>query len=596
MATRPTFVELPTEILEAIFLHLDPRSLLAVSQTCKLIKKLTTDAPIVWRHFCRTEFQTWDPHHGIATKFSGPLSDVDWRALFIQRVNMQKDALRLLDLILGSQQGRIKYINQVADFGYDVKETLLVECACPDDAEDVLARRYYATAILERIQREMAINVWKAVSCGEDVPLERALGAYDIFARTGSNVDLDIFSSDLDVMARKVLDAYPEFLSWDTRTKASQLASFFRDEGFRGVPDDSYRALRNSFIGMVLQSPEHESLPLISVAIYCALARRLGLDVRPCGFIYHVYCLVYAPKDYSLDGKYKPTNSGELESMYLDPFRSSTEVGRGDLQRTLREMNVPSFKHDDFLTHTHTQEMAFRTARNIINSVQTIREAEVGLFGMQNNRRATVPDMDSAFYASIWAMMILGNLDDSEDLSSAGLASVSTRRRQYLPYLLEHFQTHYPWDVTLLEEHVIPLFWNHPEGPRLVDFVRSMHNVDGIRKEPRNRDSKTEKVTFKVGQLFKHKRYHYEGIVTGWDLACDAGEEWIQHMGVDRLSGGRNQAFYHVLYVAEENIAPTSPNAEPSDAILRLAGRHFRRWDAESHVFVSNIRDEYPED
>jgi F-box protein 21 len=47
--------------------------------------------------------------------------------------------------------------------------------------------------------------------------------------------------------------------------------------------------------------------------------------------------------------------------------------------------------------------------------------------------------------------------------------------------------------------------------------------------------------------LFQHKRYSYEGVVTGWDVSCDAGEDWIQNMGVDRLSSGRHQAFYHVL-------------------------------------------------
>jgi F-box protein 21 len=51
-----------------------------------------------------------------------------------------------------------------------------------------------------------------------------------------------------------------------------------------------------------------------------------------------------------------------------------------------------------------------------------------------------------------------------------------------------------------------------------------------------------------------------------------------------------------VRYVAEENIEPVSPNTEPSEAILRLAGRHFKRWDNDAHLFVSNIRDEYPDD
>jgi F-box protein 21 len=51
-----------------------------------------------------------------------------------------------------------------------------------------------------------------------------------------------------------------------------------------------------------------------------------------------------------------------------------------------------------------------------------------------------------------------------------------------------------------------------------------------------------------------------------------------------------------VRYVAEENIEPVSPTTAPSEAILKLAGRHFKRWDNETHIFVSNIRDEYPHD
>jgi F-box protein 21 len=51
-----------------------------------------------------------------------------------------------------------------------------------------------------------------------------------------------------------------------------------------------------------------------------------------------------------------------------------------------------------------------------------------------------------------------------------------------------------------------------------------------------------------------------------------------------------------VRYVAEENIQPVAPETRPSEAIMRLAGRHFKRWDEATHMFVSNIRDEYPED
>jgi F-box protein 21 len=49
-----------------------------------------------------------------------------------------------------------------------------------------------------------------------------------------------------------------------------------------------------------------------------------------------------------------------------------------------------------------------------------------------------------------------------------------------------------------------------------------------------------------------------------------------------------------IRYVAEENIEILEPEVPVS--LMSLAGRFFKRWDREKRVFVSNIRDEYPED
>lgn len=601
---RPSLTDLPTEILEAIFLHLDPQALLSVSQTNKPIRALATDSPIIWRHLCQTRFKTWDSRHNIAAKYRGPLSNVDWKALFITRIEIEWKTKTLLNRILTTQHERIRCINEIANFGYDAKETLLRECACPEDADDVLARRYYANAILERIHRDIAINVWKDLRDGVDVPMERALGAYDVFARTGEDVDTDVVTQDIDHLAHGLLQQYPHFRHMNSRRKASTLASYLRDQDYTGVPDTSYRALQNSFIGLVLRSPTHESLPIVSVAIYCAVAQRLGLDARPCGLLFHVYTIVYAPKNYNLDGKYKPTSSAELDYMYLDPFRSSDEVRQDDLQRMLRNMGVPSSKHNTYLSCTTTREMVLRTARNIMNSVQTIRQTEAGTRSLRPSWLTIHPDMDNAFYATIWAMLLLESSDDPATGRPDPNSPVAMlRRRQYLPYLLDHFQTHYPWDVTLLSRYVIPMFCNQPEGHRLSQFVQSMHQVDAMPKRVVRRIARSRKVAFKVGQLFQHRRYGYEGVITGWDVACGAGEEWIMNQDVDGLPHGRDQAFYHVLvcdksvrYVAEENIRPVAPLTQPSEAMLRLAGRHFKRWDAGNGIFVSNVRDEYPDD
>lgn len=49
-----------------------------------------------------------------------------------------------------------------------------------------------------------------------------------------------------------------------------------------------------------------------------------------------------------------------------------------------------------------------------------------------------------------------------------------------------------------------------------------------------------------------------------------------------------------VRYVAEENITILSDS--PTQDLIDLAGRYFKRWDDEEKAFVSNIRDEYPHD
>lgn len=50
-------------------------------------------------------------------------------------------------------------------------------------------------------------------------------------------------------------------------------------------------------------------------------------------------------------------------------------------------------------------------------------------------------------------------------------------------------------------------------------------------------------------------------------------------------------------YVAEENIQIIRPSrSELSSHLLSIAGKHFKRWSEEERKFVSNVRDEYPDD
>lgn len=52
-----------------------------------------------------------------------------------------------------------------------------------------------------------------------------------------------------------------------------------------------------------------------------------------------------------------------------------------------------------------------------------------------------------------------------------------------------------------------------------------------------------------------------------------------------------------VRYVAEENIELILPHiSELPQSLTAIAGKHFKRWDPEARAFVSNVRDEYPDD
>ncbi|KAF9169795.1 hypothetical protein BGX21_007540 [Mortierella sp. AD011] len=64
-----------------------------------------------------------------------------------------------------------------------------------------------------------------------------------------------------------------------------------------------------------------------------------------------------------------------------------------------------------------------------------------------------------------------------------------------------------------------------------------------------------------VGEVFRHLIYRYPGAIYGYDLKCEAEEEWIRSMAIDTLKYGRHQPFYNALlsdgsrrYVAQENI------------------------------------------
>ena len=119
--------------------------------------------------------------------------------------------------------------------------------------------------------------------------------------------------------------------------------------------------------------------------------------------------------------------------------------------------------------------------------------------------------------------------------------------RQHLPRMVEHFATHYPTDVSLIEKYILPLFEDLPEYPQLSGAMRAVRATDSMPKRVRRRTKETELVKYKVGQVFRHKRYDYQAVIVGWDPLCDAEPAWMEQNGIYGLPRGRDQPYYHAL-------------------------------------------------
>ena len=315
------------------------------------------------------------------------------------------------------------------------------------------------------------------------------------------------------------------------KQKAIGLAAFLRQQDLTGISSGShYHDLRNNFIGIALKDGSHPSLPLISVAIYCCVAQRLGIDAEPCGFPFHVLAIIKPPQGRTLDGRHmEPGQSSE--TMYLDPFRSNEEIYVKDLRVQLQRLGYPPSGFPKLLGACSTVEIVRRSAENIIHSLQAIRR----------DYRAghSFPDADGAFYAAVWAVLLM---------PESSTITPSTQRANCLSHITELIEKYFLTDTWLIEKYILPLIEDRFQHKQLRDTIRVIRTTDHMPKHAKVRTSDSMRnVQYKVGQVFHHKRYHYKAVITGWDVECAATDDWMAHMRVHDLPRGKDQGFYHVL-------------------------------------------------
>lgn len=323
------------------------------------------------------------------------------------------------------------------------------------------------------------------------------------------------------------------------RQRALAIASFLRQNKFTGVKEQAqYYALPHNFLGIALLDEEHQCLPLINVAIYCCVAQRLGLDAQPCGFPFHVHAIVKAAKGQDLDGR-DLTENAEARPMYLDPWNSAEETPQEELVARLKEMKIDPTAFATLLEASSIADVVQRTARNILNSFKILSHSS----GHRASIDLPLVLLDGASYGAIWALLMLTEHNSSTAIS---------QRDRFISHIVQHLERQFYLDVPLFDQHIQSLSQGRGLLRDPITTVRRLLENDSTPKKPKYRPrGHQDYVQCKVGQVFKHKRYHYQAVITGWDKECEAGELWIAQMGVQNLPNGTHQAFYHVMYDIE---------------------------------------------
>jgi F-box protein 21 len=517
--------DLPDEVIQAILGYGPAQAAVSLSRTCQRFHDVANE-PLLWKVFCQNDFRYWSASHKRKEKLRDATCD-DWKALYISRAAAPRPTKQLINQIINSSTGHIDTLSTIVGLGYDAKDTLLDLFHQSPSSPNHLAQKYWSHIALGCLHRSIALDEWQNLKFRDenDDSLERAVGAFDMFILDErESGDLDDIHDVLDSYAQAIRDEIPEIDELAPRHKASVVAAYLLRKGWIGITEGRpYHALDHMFLGVALHSPTRNSLPLITVLIYCYVLRKFNLHASPISYPWHVHALVIPPPGIDLDGNPTPSDHTSVDNqLFMDPFNNSDPVPRAQLdqQLTFIAPQLTASQRATFLRASNAREMATRAARNIL-------KADPGII------RLFPIDPVAAVYAANWAGVLLP-------------ASVD-QLRQGLQTLMFDFLENYPYDISLFETHALPLTSQLPDNANYRNMCRSMRHADVAPRAPKRRSGKNEVVKFKVGQVFVHRRRRYVGVIYGWDATCEMDERWIQMNQVGMLPNGRHQPFYNVL-------------------------------------------------
>lgn len=203
--------------------------------------------------------------------------------------------------------------------------------------------------------------------------------------------------------------------------------------------------------------------------------------------------------------------------MYLDPYGFDDEIPASGLHTLLAHFGWQA-SAEALLAPVSTQAIVLRTAQNVKATFGRVLELQDQAHSdlCRLMRGDSSLNLDAALYSSMWALLILKppNTFEWEDR---------------LVSFLRRFSSAWPEDSWLVEKYLLPLYENfasfgnglagHPyrdaHDPWL--YWRRAREHDTHLPQPSRRGLEPgQSVPFRVGQVFRHRRYGWIGVITGW--------------------------------------------------------------------------------
>lgn len=584
--------KLPPEILTKILTYLSGYDLAQIQLVCKALKPLALD-PLLYKALCKREFQFWDEKRLMRFKYAAKALDTKWHELYLSRRHFEVQVKIMVQLLIKEPETRVARLEDLSTFwcNLDAKDILLKHCDPTlwleqDDVDDVsLAREYWATQALQVINRAKAIEMWEQLRIGTELKPEEALGAYDMFILNSEGNTIDDITHNLDnlknmVQERQVKEGHPPIDSLTQRHKAKYILETLWLHKCLGMDNQEvdYHKLQSNYAGVAIYHDGRPSLPLISASIFIAALERHGIKAHFLAVLGHVYAAVDISDRDKPGG---PLSARPHDRIYFDPFYGVAEVSLDFFTEHLQEWHITLPDDPELPDHpqvTNLRDIVLRCSRNIQRTcaLSINRPLDPGMsrsngWGMYGCRDV---DEGLAMYSTQWATCLLG-WDHPPSQQYA------------LSQLVKEYQLTYWMDGALIEKYLCDPERSLIEAEvqrqmrRIINYMRQHTQLKPPVKSRRYLTAGT--VKYFVGQMFKHASQRYVGVIVGW-------EEGVE------------QTFYHVLAIDNtiRNLGSNSimiyEPSHPPDDLLQIAGKFFKRWDTDTRRFISNIKEEYPDD